>query len=121
MRRREFITLLGGAAAVGLPLPARAQPAHPIPKLGWLKIQGRQHTPDQLKAFREGMKALGLVEGRDFVLEERYADGDESRLPRLAAELIELGRGHHSCDEPAFDRGGLARNEKRAGDRTNGQ
>ena len=91
MRRREFITLLGGAAAVGLPLPARAQPAHPIPKLGWLKIQGRQHTPDQLKAFREGMKALGLVEGRDFVLEERYADGDESRLPSLAAELINSG------------------------------
>ena len=52
---------------------ARAQSAHPIPKIGWLKIQGREHTPDQLKAFREGMKALGLVEGRDFVIEERYA------------------------------------------------
>ena len=91
MKRREFITLLGGAAAFGLPLPARAQPAHPIPKLGWLKIQSREHTPDQLKAFREGLKAIGLVEGRDFVLEERYADGDESRLPSLAAELINSG------------------------------
>ncbi len=90
MRRREFITLLG-CGAIGLPLAVRAQPAHPIPKVGWLKIQGRQHTPGQLKAFREGMKALGLVEGRDFVLEERYADGDEGRLPSLAAELIGSG------------------------------
>ncbi len=89
MRRRELITLFGGAAA--WPLAARAQPRHQIPKIGWLKIQGRQHTPGQLKAFREGMKALGLVEGRDFVLEERYADGDEGRLPSLAAELIDSG------------------------------
>jgi putative ABC transport system substrate-binding protein len=89
MRRREFITLVGVAATQ--PFVARSQSAHPIPKIGWLKIQGRQHTPDQLKAFREGMKALGLVEGRDFVLEERYADGDESRLPSLAAELIDSG------------------------------
>ncbi len=90
MRRREFITLLAGAA-IGLPLVARAQPTHLIPKVGWLKIQGREHTPGQLKTFREGMKALGLVEGRDFVLEERYADGDEGRLPSLAAELIDSG------------------------------
>ncbi len=89
MRRRELITLFGGAAA--WPLAARAQPRHQIPKIGWLKIQGRQHTPGQLKAFREGVKALGLVEGRDFVLEERYADGDEGRLPSLAAELIDSG------------------------------
>ena len=73
------MTLLG-CAALGLPLAVRAQPAHPIPKVGWLKIQGRQHTPGQLKAFREGMKALGLVEGRDFVLEERYADPLQNEL-----------------------------------------
>lgn len=90
MKRRELIALLSGAA-VGWPLSGRAQPTHSVPKVGWLKIQGRQHTPDQLKAFREGMKALGLVEGRDFMLEERYADGDEGRLPGLAAELIDSG------------------------------
>jgi putative ABC transport system substrate-binding protein len=90
MRRREMIKLVGGAA-IGLPLAARAQPTHSIPKVGWLKIQGREHTPDQLRAFREGMEALGLVEGRDFLLEQRYADGDEGRLPSLATELINSG------------------------------
>jgi putative ABC transport system substrate-binding protein len=90
MRRRDFIAMLA-RAATGLPLVARAQPTHPAPKIGWLKIQGRQHTPGQLQAFREGMKALGLVEGRDFILEERYADGDEGRLPNLATELINSG------------------------------
>jgi putative ABC transport system substrate-binding protein len=89
MKRREFLTLVSAVAAQ--PFVARAQSAHSIPRIGWLKIQGRQHTPDQLKAFREGMKALWLVEGRDFVLEERYADGDEGRLPSLAAEMINSG------------------------------
>jgi putative ABC transport system substrate-binding protein len=60
-------------------------------RIGWLKIQGRQHTPGQLRAFREGMNKLGLVEGRDYVLEERYADGDEARLPGLATELLRAG------------------------------
>ena len=90
MRRRDFIAMLV-CAATGLPLVARAQPTQPAPKIGWLKIQGRQHTPGQLRAFREGMKTLGLVEGRDFILEERYADGDEGRLPSLATELINSG------------------------------
>ena len=80
MKRREFITLLGGAAAVW-PLAARAQQATPkTARIGWLKIQGPRDTPDQLQAFREGMRALGLVEGHDYVLEERYADGHESQL-----------------------------------------
>jgi ABC-type uncharacterized transport system substrate-binding protein len=90
MRRREFIRLVGGAVAAW-PIAASAQPTHLVPKVGWLKIQGPKHTPDQLQAFREGMRALGMIEGRDFVLEERYADGDEARLPSLAAELIGSG------------------------------
>lgn len=60
-------------------------------RIGWLKIQGRQHTPGQLRAFREGLHSLGLEEGRDYVLEERYADDDESRLKGLAKELIASG------------------------------
>ena len=90
MRRRDFITLLGGVAAAW-PLATRAQSTHSVPKIGWLKIQGAQHTPDQLRAFREGMKALGLVEGRDYVIEERYADGKGSRLPGLTTELLDAG------------------------------
>jgi len=90
MRRREFIRLTGGAAAAW-PIAARAQLTQSVPKIGWLKIQGPLHTPEQLRAFREGMRALGMIEGRDFVVEERYADGDEPRLQSLAAELIGLG------------------------------
>ncbi len=60
-------------------------------RIGWLKIQGAQHTPDQLQAFREGMKALGLVEGRNYMIEERYADGNGSRLQGLTTELLDAG------------------------------
>src|SRR6516164_1317626 len=89
MRRRDF-TLLGGAAAAWS-LTAHAQQPERLPKVGWLKIQDRQHTPDQLQAFREGMRALGLVEERDYEIEERYADGDETRLPSLTTELLNAG------------------------------
>jgi putative ABC transport system substrate-binding protein len=91
MKRREVITLLGGAAVAWPHRTVLAQLTHAIPKVGWLKIQGEQHTRDQLQAFLEGMQALGLIEGRDYLLEQRYADGDEARLPLLAAELINSG------------------------------
>ena len=90
MRRRGFIKLLGGAV-VAWPVAARAQLTRSVPKIGWLKIQGPLHTPEQLQAFREGMRTLGMVEGRDFILEERYADGHEARLPSLAVELVGAG------------------------------
>jgi ABC-type uncharacterized transport system substrate-binding protein len=92
MRRRQFITLLGGVAVAGpLAVPAaRSAGSGSPPKIGWLKIQGPRHTPGQLMAFREGMGALGLIEGRDYVLVERYGDGKEARLPGLAVELIGL-------------------------------
>jgi putative ABC transport system substrate-binding protein len=100
MKRREFITLLSGPVALPLTalLPSllaatsslSANDKSPV-RIGWLKIQGVRHTPGQLQAFREGMRAHGLIEGRDYVLEERYADGDESRLPGLAAELLKSG------------------------------
>ena len=66
---------------------ASAAPA----RIGWLKIQGPKHTPGQLRAFRAGLLALGLVEGRNYVLVERYANGDAARLPALAAELVKAG------------------------------
>jgi putative ABC transport system substrate-binding protein len=91
MRRRELITLLLGGVITSWPIAARAQLTHSVPKIGWLKIQDPHHTPDQLQAFREGMRALGMIEGRDFVLEERYAQDHEARLPSLAEELIGSG------------------------------
>jgi hypothetical protein len=70
VNRRQFTTLLGGMAAPW-PLAARAQPTpHQTSKIGWLKIQGPKHTPSQLRAFREGIQALRLIEGHDYVLEE---------------------------------------------------
>ena len=72
--------------------------------IGWLKIQDSRHTPGQLQAFREGLGALGLDEGRDYVLEQRYADGDESRLPDLAAGLIRRGaRIIVATSQPSID------------------
>jgi putative ABC transport system substrate-binding protein len=81
--------ILGGAtvALSARVAPARAQPMR-LPKVGWLKIQSRTDTPSWLTEFRAGLRALGLVEERSFVLEERYADGDASRLAPLAEELV---------------------------------
>jgi ABC-type uncharacterized transport system substrate-binding protein len=93
MRRRNVVYLIGGAVAA-LPFAVTAawsDDSGSPPKIGWLKIQGPNHTPDQLKAFREGMRALGEIEGRDYVLVERYGEGKETRLPGLTSELIDLG------------------------------
>jgi putative tryptophan/tyrosine transport system substrate-binding protein len=87
--RRGVLAL--AAASVLSPRPSRAAAGKSPARIGWLKIQGPRHTPGQLQAFREGLAALGLGEGRDYVVEQRYADGDESRLPALAAELLRAG------------------------------
>jgi putative ABC transport system substrate-binding protein len=88
--RRKLIVALG-AAAFARPFTLSAQGQGEVWRIGWLKIQGPRHTPGQLKALREGLRALGLIEGRNYVLEERYADGDGARLPGLTAELLDAG------------------------------
>jgi putative tryptophan/tyrosine transport system substrate-binding protein len=88
MRRREFITGLGSAAATW-PLAASAQPAS-VPRIGILRVAGP--TSDKtVEEMRQGLRDLGHVEGRTFVIEHRWPqDGRLERMPELAAELVRL-------------------------------
>ena len=87
MRRREFIGISGSAAV--WPLPIRAQQAK-VARIGFLGLDSASGHAPRLSALREGLRNLGYQEGRNIQIEFRWAEGDYSRLPALADELVRL-------------------------------
>src|SRR5262249_17478289 len=87
MKRRDFITLVGGAAA--WPHAARAQQTAKVWRIGMLETISSPRNSPQLDAFRQRLQQLGYVEGQNLLIEYRSAEGRNDRFPSLAAELIE--------------------------------
>ena len=145
MRRREFITILGGAAAAW-PLGGYAQEAMPV--IGFMSSRSPEDSAHLLEAFRRGLREGGFTDGENVVIEFRWARGDYSRLPTLAADLVSrrvnvisaLGgppsalaakrdhpdrviigrRSNQHRPGREFQRAGRQRNRLRRGDRTDG-
>ena len=90
LKRRDFITLLGGAP-LAWPLAAQAQQAGKVVRIGWMS-RATSATPDPtMDAFRGGMRERGYAEGQSFIIEARYADGKSELMPEQAAELERSG------------------------------
>jgi len=87
IRRREFITLLGGAAAAW-PVAAWAQQAGKVVRIGFLGAASASGYANQVTGFRAGLRDLGYVEGTNAIIEYRWAEGNYERLPGLVADLI---------------------------------
>jgi putative ABC transport system substrate-binding protein len=89
MRRRDFITLLGGAAAAW-PMAAGGQQPGGIPRIGILWPGVSAPAPPRLESFRQGLRELGFIDGQNAAIELRYAEEGPQQLPYLAAELVRM-------------------------------
>ena len=86
MRRREFITLLGGAAA--WPLAARAQQPGKVFRIGFVGLTAAESLPKRVEAFRAGLRELGYQEGRNLIIEFHWAERRYERLPAFFDDLV---------------------------------
>jgi putative ABC transport system substrate-binding protein len=90
MRRREFISLLGGLAAAAGPGAANAQSGTKVYRIGILETIAAPLNVSNLESLKKGLRELGYVEKQNYILEYRSADGDAQRFPELATELMRL-------------------------------
>jgi putative tryptophan/tyrosine transport system substrate-binding protein len=96
MKRREFIALLGGTAALVWPFAAVAQ--HAMPVIGFLHPTSPDAFPDRLREFRQGLKEAGYVEGENVIIVYRFAENQSDRLSAMAGDLASWRRsGWNSC------------------------
>jgi len=100
MRRRNFISLLGGAA-VTWPLAARAQQPAAVPVVGFLRNTPSASFEYIVAAFRRGLSEMGFVDGRNVAIQQRWAEGRDDRLPALLADLISLNATVIVANTPA--------------------
>src|SRR5690349_23645247 len=89
MKRREFIALLGGTAALVWPFAAVAQ--HAMPVIGFLHPTSPDAFPDRLRGFRQGLKEAGYVEGENVIIVYRFAENQSDRLSAMAGDLVRSG------------------------------
>jgi len=91
LKRREFITLLGGAAAAWPMAASAQQQPHKLARIGFLGAASATGFASQLRGFRQGLADLGYIEGTTIIIEYRWAEGNIARLPELALELVRSG------------------------------
>src|SRR5215469_1884408 len=89
---KEIVCVVFGALLLALGSPARAQQPKKVPRIGFLATGSGVGTPNppNTEAFRRGLRELGYVEGKNILVEYRYAEGKPDRIPSLAAELVQL-------------------------------